>query len=320
MRYLGEKILLLSLIMFISCEKAPVEESLKLSWEYGKNEYNMKIDGEERNFLIHVPEKYADNSKVPMVMMLHGSTGTGTKFYNISRWVEKAEEEGFIAIFPTALAYKIKDTNKISTKWSSDGLPMQVEEGTVIKDDIPFIEGLIELGQNTFAIDDKKLYISGFSNGGGFVKSEVVTRLGHLFAAASAVGGVGHKIEFDIEGERYCPYFEIVGNMDENVIEQLNPGEEVPIKGNDIKSNDFFWSQISNTIDGLELTETFSEESIPPKYNKLSFSEDLSGQGNEYGLMVVNGLGHNYPNEVNNLHEIVGSDILWDWYQRWELN
>lgn len=321
MSNLGNKILLLAtVILLLGCEKSPVEESNALTWEYGKNVYNLEIDGEERNFLIHVPEKYSGDIKVPLVMMLHGSTGTGTKFYNISRWVEKANSEGFIAIFPTALSYKIKDTNRNSTKWSSDGLPLQLEEGTVIKDDIPFIEGVIDLCKNTFEVDEKRLYISGFSNGGGFVKSEVITRLGHLFAAASAGGGVGHREEFEIEGARNTPYFEIVGNKDDGIIENLDPGEQVPIQGSDIRSSDFFWTQISNTLSGLQLTEQFIEEPMPPKYNKLIFSNDLSGQGNEYVLMVVNGLEHNYPNEVNNPHEVVAADILWAWYMRWQLD
>ena len=186
-------LLFLGISLFIACDKEdenmePPVSSDALEWQTGKNEYNMEIDGAVRNFLIHVPASYTGDTKVPIVFMLHGTSGDGQKFYNISRWVEKSEEENFIAVFPTALKYDLLDGNRF-TKWSSDGLQFQVAEGTEIKDDIPFIEELVNLCKTTFNIDERRLYISGFSNGSGFVKSEVVIRMGHVFAAASAVGG-----------------------------------------------------------------------------------------------------------------------------------
>lgn len=322
MKYFGLAILFLLVLFFPSCEKELVQEEKSglLAWDYGKNEYNIEIDGVERNFLIHVPEKYTGETEVPMVMMLHGSSGTGTRFYNISRWVEKADEEGFIAVFPTALAYKLKENNRVTTKWSSEGLTEQVEDGTEIKDDIPFIKGLVDLIKESFKINGKRIYVSGFSNGGAFVKTEIVGGLAHLFAAASAACCVGNRTEIDADGERLMPFHNIVGANDLNNVSILDTGSTIfPLEGGKLKDHEEVWGNILNILSPLELGEDFTEQAVLPQYNEITFSSDNSGQGNEYVLVIVKDLEHSYPNEINNPLEVVAADILWDWFMEWEL-
>ncbi|WP_235297912.1 alpha/beta hydrolase family esterase [Portibacter marinus] len=320
MRYF---ILFMSMVIFsmISCEKEQENVSDSLNWEYGKNEYNLEIDGEVRNFLIHVPERYSDEEEVALVLMLHGSTGTGTKFYNISRWVEKADEQGFIAVFPTALAYPIIGKNGTSTKWSSDGLDEQVVEGTVIKDDIPFIEELVKLVKNSFKINSQRVYISGFSNGGGFVKSEVIPRMSHVFAAASTGGGVGHRQPFTIEGSYKMPLFNITGTADENLLPLLvNGATALPIQAKELENQSIIWQSIKNSLEGLCLRDSYEETPDPPIGNTITFANSEFGDDNELVLFLVKDMGHNYPNENNNRHKVVAADVLWTWFNKWELN
>ena len=128
-----------------SCNKEESNNTQGLEWNVGKNEYNMVLGDTLRNFLIHVPAKYTGQEEVPLLLMLHGSSGSGEKFYNISGWVEKADEEGFIAVFPTGLAYPIEGTNRTSTKWSSGGLEDDIPSNFPIHADIPFMSELIDL-------------------------------------------------------------------------------------------------------------------------------------------------------------------------------
>ncbi len=305
------------LLLIISCEKETEEIDL-LDWEYGKNEYNMEMDGEIRNFLIHIPASYEEDQNVPVVFMLHGSTGTGTKFYNISGWVEKAEEKGFIAVFPTALEYSLKEGGR-STKWSSAGLVNDVLEGTEIKDDIPFITSLIELVKTNFSVNGKKIYISGFSNGGGFVKSQVVPRMGDQFAAANATGGVGIPEVFSIETNRIMPFHNISGTMDDRIWEAIGLPEELPIKGEDIEDHDFLWNALETMCETLELESTYNEEQHIPDYNMLSFKSKKSSNASEFIFVMVKGLEHKYPNGNNNPRGYTATDILWEWYDQHEL-
>lgn len=315
-----------TLLMVISaCSKLVIDTEnetdleQELDWEVGKNEYDLEIDDTLRNFLIHVPQSYNGNSKVPIVFMLHGSTGTGTKFYNISRWVEKSEEENFIAVFPSALAYPLRDSNRTSTKWASAGLPEQVDEGTVIKDDIPFIEELVEKCKRSFNIDSTQVFISGFSNGGAFVKTAVIPRLGELFAAASSAGGLGLPYAIPIEGNRIIPLHNIIGTRDQNLLELIKR-DRMPIRGEDLENLDSLWSKVVVVATMLELEAEYSEEPTMPTHNTLLFHKNTTSEySNEYQVVIVDELEHNYPNEVNNFHKVVAVDLVWDWFQKWSL-
>ena len=308
--------LLFLVFLLLSCSKEEIENPL--DWNFGKNEYNIEINGDVRNFIISVPADYDENNPTPMVFMLHGSTGTGTKFYNISRWAEKGEVENIITVFPTALKYPLTNGNN-STKWSSNGLINDVVPGTEIKDDIPFIEELVNLCKETFNIDESRVYISGFSNGGGFVKSQVVPRLGHVFAAASTAGGAGIPVPEDIEGDRIMPLYNIVGTQDNKIKEAIGVNEELPIEAGDIENHSFLWTQISTMCGMLGLDTQYTEEQHIPDYNLLTFDTKIDNDASEYVLMMVKDLGHNYPNNVNNPREVIAVDHIWPWYLKFQL-
>lgn len=298
-------------------EPAP-DATPALEWKTGRNDYNIEMNGDVRNFVINVPVSYDGSTAVPLVLMLHGSSGTGERFYNISRWAEKGEAENFIAVFPTALEYRLID-GKRSTKWSSAGLVNEVPEGTVIKDDIPFLEELIDLCKKTFAIDGRRVYISGFSNGGGFVKSEVVPRMGEIIAAANATGGVGIPVIAPIQGNRNMPLFNISGTMDDRIWEAAGEPKELPIKAEDIEDHDLLWSGLKNMCSMLGLDTTYREQPQVPQYNLMIFDQKLESQASEYLFMMVKGLEHRYPNGGNNPQGVVAVDVLWPWFQKFSL-
>ena len=56
---------------------------------HGKVVRHLMVDGVQREVVLHVPDSVDGSSDVPVVFMLHGTSGSGHKFYNISGWVEK---------------------------------------------------------------------------------------------------------------------------------------------------------------------------------------------------------------------------------------
>jgi len=306
-------------IVFFSCKKEniPPQEEIEKEWQVGKNEFNKVMDGEERNFLVHVPQSYTDDTQVPLLFMLHGSSGTGTKFYNISGWVQKSEEENFIAVFPTALEYPIVEkNNRLSTKWSIESLASQIPDGYPIKDDVPFFDELINWCKEQFNIDPKRIYISGFSGGGEFVKSRIIDEMNDRFAAASA-GNIGLGQVQSIKG-RLMPLFQILGSKDPTALEVLGI-EELPFSVNGLLQIPQIANQISNLKETFSLGDNYTEDRNPPKYNLITWDDDLSGQGNESKVLFVNDLEHKYPNGLNNPNGVKATDFLWDWFMKYTL-
>ncbi|MFN8332099.1 MAG: hypothetical protein U0T81_12935 [Saprospiraceae bacterium] len=79
------------------------------------------VDSVKREYIVHVPPNYDSTKKVPVVFMLHGTSGDGELMYATSGWVEMSNKEGFIAVFPSSLKYRIIDNGeyKTITKWNT---------------------------------------------------------------------------------------------------------------------------------------------------------------------------------------------------------
>ncbi|MEL6674805.1 MAG: PHB depolymerase family esterase [Bacteroidota bacterium] len=309
------------LFLCIACkvEVTPLpEEEAPLTWTQGRNDYNLEIDSATRNFVIHVPASYDETSPVPLVLMLHGSGGDGAKFYNISKWVQKADEQGFIAVFPTALEYILLD-NRRSTKWSAGGLEEELAPGQTIKDDIGFIEELVEMVKASFEINARKVYISGFSNGGGFVKSSVVPRLSHVFAAANFTGGVGIPELSIMQGNRIMPCYNISGSMDAKIRAKTGVPDELPLSGADLEGHAFLWKSLTNMCEMLQLDTVYTETPNPPAYNLLTFDQGLVPESEQFVFVMVKGMEHVYPNGGNNSQNLIAVNLLWPWFDQFEL-
>lgn len=300
--------------------KGFVPSSDSLKWVYGLNEFNLEVNGVVRNFVVHVPNSYQHkNDSVPLLFMLHGSSGTGIQFYNISSWVEKADQEGFIAIFPTGYEYPIKDKNgELSTKWNDAGTINDVEPGTVLQNDVAFMQWLVEKAQKTFNIDHSRRYITGFSNGGGFVRDRVVQEIPELFAAAATGGGFGIPEPKAVNGGRRMPLFCILGTKDDRILEAGGLTGSIPFKGTDFMAIASFRVYLDAMLATLQLDTIYAENQNPPGYNILTFNTRLGTQKNEYKLMLVNKLEHKFPNGKNNPHDVSAPDILWPWFKQWQ--
>jgi polyhydroxybutyrate depolymerase len=315
------------LLLVVSCNKEenPAPQAFKpaadaLTWQKGRNDYNLQLGGHLRNFVVHVPERYDASKVTSLVLMLHGSSGDGDRFYKISGWKEKADAEGFIAVFPTGLEYPILENNgKPGTKWSSDGLEKDVVPGTPIIDDVPFIRELVARCLSTFHIHPKSVYISGFSNGGAFVRSRVLPEMNDVFAAAATGGGFGLPAKKEVKNNVFMPLYCIIGTDDEKIKEAAQTTKSIPFEGAKLMADVKYRTQIDGILQTLNLGDEFTESKVEPKYNIITFDNDLSRQGNEYNIMVVGSLEHEYPNGSNNKHQVNAADVLWPWFQQFQL-
>lgn len=305
------------LIILVSCTTE--KSQLDAPFDIGRTDLYAMVDGEERHVAVHVPENYDKSKQHPVVFMLHGSGGSGEKFYNISGCVGKAEQEGIIAVFPTALQYALTD-GSVQTKWSSDGLLNILQEGVEMKDDKIFIQYIVDELKASLNVDASRLYICGFSNGSGFVKSEIVPNMSNVFAAANATGGVGIPILSDVIGNRTMPVFNISGTMDAKIFEQIGDNTELPLSGPNLEEHEFLWDKLSNMCEMMGLENTYTESPNPPAWNELIFTDQLSASSAaEYRFVMVKEMTHVFPNGSNNSMSVRAVDILWPWFMQWTL-
>jgi polyhydroxybutyrate depolymerase len=292
----------------------------------GVNCRNVMIDGYPRQYLVYLPTNPAFelDRPSPVVFMFHGSSGNGEQFLNISGWREKAEQEGFVAVFPTGLQYWVLDTNRWSTKWNhftltdeidvSKRLPGYPHDSPWPTDDVAFTRAMIADLVANLNIDPRRIFVSGFSNGGQFAARLAVEASDVIAAAASAAGNL------DAE---HTPTGRIsvcltIGNLDDRFYGAWGVPPPIPLG-----LSDLFAIPGARTLTGLYLA-TFDLLDEPSQTREeANFTEvrwaapdPATGNpgGNEFRFAILAGVDHEYPNGDNNPQGFVMTSFLWPFF------
>ncbi|MBW8483818.1 alpha/beta hydrolase family esterase [Actinomadura parmotrematis] len=116
-----------------------------------------------REFLLHVPPQLRkakwDGGKpaepLPVVIALHGGLANMSQMEKLTNFDALADEKGFLAVYPDGVA----------TTWNA-GDCCGIAKMTKI-DDVSFLSKLIDKLTGSGLADDRRVYVTGFSNGAG---------------------------------------------------------------------------------------------------------------------------------------------------------
>ncbi|HEV2459660.1 MAG TPA: PHB depolymerase family esterase [Ktedonobacterales bacterium] len=129
-----------------------------------------------RLYRIHVPAGYEANTPMPVILVFHGYGGTAADGDARSGFTPLAEREGFIAVYPQGLLENGKPF------WASAG---PVDEGI---DETPFVTHVLDDVQRHYCVDARRIFATGFSNGGGMTNFLACRLAGRIAAFAPASG------------------------------------------------------------------------------------------------------------------------------------
>ena len=60
----------------------------------------LEVGGRTRSYIVHVPPKYDPKQPTPVVLAFHGGGGNAKQMVRFCGLNEKADKEGFIAVYP----------------------------------------------------------------------------------------------------------------------------------------------------------------------------------------------------------------------------
>lgn len=294
--------LLLFIIAFVSTE-------IVLGQKF---EFKINVDNKEREFIVSKPETASGSNGYPVVFMLHGTSGDGEKFYNISGWKELGEKEKVLTVFPSSLRYCVldKDGNRGSTtKWNNGDLYSHACPNQTLKDDVKFLRHIIDTLKQIFPINSNMIYVSGFSNG-GVMAAKLSVEMQDVFSAASCTGAF-----MDVDDSMYVsnkiPVWNMIGTHDSMFIERSG----YPY----IPFNDTCLQYLRTGIHaylgsfGLDSTYKKSSDSLTLNYR---YSSPLPGE--KPGLLIhtlIKGMGHQYPNG-SNFEGFRSAPMLWEFFKQ----
>src|SRR5258706_3828497 len=169
----------------------------------GDGRGGFSIVGFKRTYLLHVPVTYNGQTALPLVIVLHGTSGQGVDAERITGFNTIADHEGFMVVYPDSL---VLDR---TFRWV-----IRDSEGHY---DVAFIEALIDRLQKTLNIDSRRIYVTGMSNGGYFTYVLACTLPGKFAAIATVIGGMERSAARHCQSIDPLPMLMINGTADQDV-------------------------------------------------------------------------------------------------------
>lgn len=237
--------------------------------------------GMDRSYRLHVPASYDPTERTPLVLNFHGYTSNAYQQEIYSGMSAKADAEGFIAVHPDG----------ISSSWNA-GNCCGVAQQTGV-DDVGFVDALIDELEATYCIDASRIYATGMSNG-GFMSHRLGCDLSDRIAAIAPVAG--HDVTLSCAPTRPVPVMHFHGTADGTV----------PFSG----TGPTIASWVERNGCSNATSVTFNNG------NTTCETHADCDAGAEVTLCTVTGLGHEWPGAFNNASDIVATDAMWPFFER----
>src|SRR5438105_1159926 len=118
--------------------------------------------GIQRTFDIHLPSA-APKANLPVVLCYHGTGGTGASMKTVTGFNALADQNNFIVVYPQAVVIG----GDIQWNVYVDDKPGHGGVGVAdAPDDVQFTRDIITYLVTNFAVDSKRVFATGLSNGG----------------------------------------------------------------------------------------------------------------------------------------------------------
>lgn len=255
--------------------------------------------GEERKYLLYVPDSYDASKPVPLVINIHGFAQWPANQAEVSKWNQLADKEGFIVVYPSGLGFP--------KRWR---VTPSAEDPTGVEKEVQYFADLIDKLSAQYAIDPNRIFANGLSNGGG-----MSLRLAcNLSDRVAVIGGVAGAYLVDLNA---CPggvpaiFFH--GQADKIVPFEGGPSERFALPFPNIATFVEDYARLNR----CELDETVILET--ENVRGVRYEECAAGTVVFY--TIADG-GHTWPGgnplpeaiTGKTTHEIDATQLMWDFF------
>lgn len=271
---------------------------------------SIEVDGTTRSYLIRLPSGYTDDDPLALVIALHGWGGDAKEFDQGSGFTQLAEKENFIVVYPSGIA----NFPFSSAAWNSGHCCAYALESGI--NDVSFIELLLDHLEKEYSIDPRKIYVTGFSNGGMLsylLGAELSDRIAAIGPVAATIGGKASS-NADLwtipDPSAALSVVAIHGKKDSKVPYEGGIGtiagtrEDLPVN-----ESISFWITHNNcsTVPAIEMSG--DEEVIKETYS--------GGINNTEVVLysIVRG-GHDWPGSSRDtIRALSAAEVIWDFFK-----
>jgi len=268
-------------------------------------EEHLTIDGRDRTYSVFRPPGLARDSAVPLVLVLHGGFGTGQQAEKSYGWDELAQAKGFVAVYPDG--YR--------RSWNAGGgcCGPALRESV---DDVKFLTSVIAAVSKAEHIDQRRIFLSGISNGAAM--SYRYACAGPI--AVGAIGSVSGTMPGGCSSPKPVSVLEIHGLKDRNIPFAGGSGSKGVTK--------IDWPAVQESLDVFRQAGRCGPAKTHVE-NVVTTSTSACARGNEVSLITISDAGHQWPGAEANRplarllldldppsRAIDATAVIWDFFQR----
>ena len=251
--------------------------------DLASGQYDIQSGALTRSYLLHVPKQLTHPA--PLVIVMHGYTGSADSIMSYSGMNEVADEEGFVVVYPQGTV------DQQGNAFFNVGYEFHADASV---DDLQFIRDLVAHLQDELTLNPDKVFATGMSNGAD-MSYLLACQASDIFRAVAPIAGVMMKETFDTcSPSRPLPIFEVHGTNDEVSLfngDMENSGGWGPYP--DLPATIAFWVELN----GLTLKQSSNlPNSAANDTSHIVFDRYWSEtQDNEVWFYRVVDGGHHWP-------------------------
>lgn len=292
------------IILISGCAKKNHEENVGQVTEImsGTFSRSIEVEGESREYLIHIPISYDSIQSVPLILNFHGWTMSASDQMYVSDMRALSDSEQFILVYPQG--------TKLwgSTHWSVGSWTTGSQAN-----DLDFIDALTDQLANNYNLDEERIYACGYSNG-GFFSQELACQLSNKIAAIGTVAAnMSIQTLNNCDPSHPVPVITISGTMD-NVVQYDGSQPEGTISHNNTLD---YWITFNN-MDAEPIISDLQDINIPDG-SSVTLYQYLNGDNyvEIEHYKIVDG-GHDWPGTFGNM-DIDANTVIWNFVSQFDI-
>jgi polyhydroxybutyrate depolymerase len=292
--------------------KTPGDRTLILAADEHPN-----LGDRDRRYILHVPAAYDESRPAPVVIVLHGEGGTAEGAMYETGWTHQADRSGFLAVFPEGTAPNSSEPPRFlgnPQTWNDGSGRFFSGENQV--DDIAFLKEILDDLKDRLAVDERRVFVVGFSNGGSLAFRAGIEIGARIAAIASVAGGLWVK-----SPKLYSPVSLVYMIGSDDPLAPVEGGRvRLPFGGVEVRppASDV----VAKWAEMLGCPAKPQRLRLPEGVHAWQYSPGRSGS--EVVFYVIDGMGHTWPGGRRLLPErvvgkttdkIKGNEVIWQFFR-----
>lgn len=246
--------------------------------------------GLRRSLLIHLAPSYGHQPQ-PLIVAFHGYAWTSQIMEHNTNMDAEADKAGFVLVFPQGV--------DSPPSWNA-GIGAYGPTGDA--DDVQFTRDLLDYIQKQYCIAAQRIYIVGFSLGGGMAYRLACTLTGRI-AAVATVSGAYYPFPGGCQPARPLPVLEIHGAVD----------TLAPYAGNPAAHMEAVQDYLNGWLTRDRCAQTSSTFFQQGDVTGIQWTHCAAGTIVRH-YRISDG-GHTWPGTPHTTHVIDANVVIWDFFK-----